>query len=310
MATSTVSPSSSNNQRRPFIVDGLTVDAAQARAVNYRAVSAGFFDVLRIPIQDGRGIGPHDGDGTELVAVVSRSLAEAYWPEASPLGKRVKFDKDDTEWATVVGVSGNVLDDWFMSRNAPTVYVPVLQRPSTQVNILARGSGVVADQLSGLRAAIARVDAALPAYDTKTMGEVIHLRTSGLRMISQLMAAFGLLALLLSAAGIYSVMAHSVAQRRHEIGVRMAFGATTRDVLNLTVGQGLKLAGLGIVIGLAMAFGLARVIESALSGVVAVEPALFVAITAVLTMVALMATLLPARHAAAVDPASALRGGS
>ncbi len=307
LATSTVSPSTANNQRSALIVDGVTTDPTEARMVNYRATSAGFFDVLRIPIHEGRGIEPQDGEGTQHVAVVSRSLADLYWPGVSPLGQRVKFDKDDTEWATVVGVSGNVLDDWFMSRNAPTVYVPVLQHPSTEVNIVARGPGAVADHIAGLRAAIARVDASLPAYDTKTMGEAIYLRTSGLRTVSQLMAAFGLLALLLSAAGIYSVMAHYVAQRRHEIGVRIALGATTRDVLNLTVGQGLKLAGMGILIGLVMAISLARVIESALFGVVAVEPVLFAAITAALTMVALVATLVPARHAVSVDPASALR---
>jgi len=121
------------------------------------------------------------------------------------------------------------------------------------------------------------------------------------------MAAFGALALLLSAAGIYSVMAHYVAQRRHEIGVRMALGATTRDVLKLTVGSGLKLAGIGIAIGLGLGFAAARFIEGALFGVVALEPALFVAITALLTTVALLATLLPARHAISVDPAGALR---
>ena len=126
-------------------------------------------------------------------------------------------------------------------------------------------------------------------------------------MVSRLMAAFGLLALLLSAAGIYSVMAHYVAQRRHEIGVRMALGATTRNVLELTVGQGLKLAGVGIVIGLGLGVALARVIENALFGVVAIEPALFAGITVALTLVAILATLLPARHAVSVDPAGALR---
>jgi len=307
IATATVPPSIAANQRRPLIAEGVTVDAAHARPVNYRAVSAGFFDVLRIPILDGRSLETSDRDRGQRVAVISRSLADLYWPDVSPLGKRVKFSTEDQEWTTVVGVSGNVLDDWFNSRNAPTVYAPVQQRPSLAVSILARGPGVPSDQLAALRSAIARVDAGLPSFDTKTMAEAIHLRTSGLRLVSQLMAAFGLLALLLSAAGIYGVMAHYVAQRRHEIGVRMALGATTRNVLELTVGQGLKLAGLGIGIGLGLSVALARVIENMLFGVVAVEPALFASITIALTLVAILATLLPARHAVQVDPATTLR---
>jgi len=307
VATTTVAPSTTGGSRRPIIAEGITLDPNDARSINYRAVSDGFFDVLRIPILEGRSLLPGDRADVERVAVVSRSFADAYWPEGSAVGKRIKIGRDATEWTTVVGVSGNVLDDWFMSRNAPTVYAPVQQQPSTAVNILARGSGVPADMLTGLQAAIARVDRALPAFDTRTLTETIRVRTSGLRIVSQLMAAFGILALLLSAAGIYSVMAHYVAQRRHEIGVRMALGATTRNVLELTVGQGLRLAGIGIVIGLGLSVALARVIESMLFGVVAIEPALFAAITTALTLVAILATLLPARHAVQVDPATALR---
>lgn len=307
VTTATVAPSTANNQRRRFIVDGVTTDPGDARSINYRAVSAGFFETLRIPIENGRGVEVGDRNGSQPVAVISRSLASLYWPDETPLGKRIKFSEDDADWTTIVGVSGNVLDDWFSSRNAPTVYVPAAQRPSSEVNLLARGTGSTADELSGLRAAIARVDSGLPAFDTKTVPDAIHLRTSGIRMVSRLMAAFGLLALLLSAAGIYSVMAHYVAQRRHEIGVRMALGATTRNVLELTVGQGLKLAGVGIVIGLGLGVALARVIENALFGVVAIEPALFAGITVALTLVAILATLLPARHAVSVDPAGALR---
>ena len=307
VATTSVAPASSSNQRRRLVVDGRIEDPSGPRRTNYRAVSGGFFDVLAIPITDGRGILAQDRDGTERVAVVSQSLAQLYWPDQSPIGRRVKLSAEDTEWVTVVGISGNVLDDWFNSRNAPTIYVPVLQWPSSQIHLLAKVVGDSDAQIAALRGALARVDHSLPAFDTETMGQAIYTRTTGLRVIGQLMAAFGALALLLSAAGLYSVMAHYVAQRRHEIGVRMALGATARDVLRLTLGQGLKLAGIGIAIGLALGVALARVIESALFGVVALEPGLFVAVTALLTIVALLATLLPARHAVSVDPAGALR---
>lgn len=306
-ATTTVSPAASSNQRRQVVVEGRAADPNGPRWVNYRAVSGAYFDVMNISILEGRAITPQDRNGTEPVAVVSKSLAQLYWPGESPLGRRVKLNPEHTDWVRIVGISGNVLDDWFSSRDAPTIYAPVLQWPSTQVFLVARVQGDEDDALTKLRGAVSNVDASLPPFSTETMRQAIHTRTTGLRFVGQLMAAFGVLALILSAAGIYSVMAHYVAQRRHEIGVRMALGATTRDVLKLTIGSGLKLAGLGIVIGLGLGVAAARFIEGALFGVVALEPALFAAITVLLTTVALLATLLPARHAIGVDPAGALR---
>lgn len=306
-ATTTVSPAASSNQRRQVVVDGRPDDPDGPRWINYRGVSAGLFEVLKVPILEGRGITAQDRNDAQKVAVVSRALADLYWPAQSPIGRRVKLTPDAPEWITIVGVSGDVLDDWFNSRNAPTIYAPVLQWPSSQVFLLARVQGDPDGSLEKLRAAILNVDNGMPPFDVQTMRQAIFTRTTGLRFVGQLMAAFGILALILSAAGIYSVMAHYVAQRRHEIGVRIALGATTRDVLKLTIGSGLKLAGLGIVIGLGFGIGAARLIEGALFGVVALEPQLFIVITGILTAVALIATLLPARHAISVDPAGALR---
>ena len=306
-ATTSVSPAAQSNQRRMVVVEGRPADPMGPRAINYRAVSGEFFDTLKIPILEGRGLTTRDRNGTELVAVISRSLASLYWPGESPIGRRVKLSASQQEWIKIVGVSGNVLDDWFNSRDAPTIYAPVLQWPSMQVFLMARVQGNPDDALEQLRVAVSKADGSVPPFDTDTMLQAIYTRTTGLRFVGQLMAAFGILALVLSAAGIYSVMAHYVTQRRHEIGVRIALGATTRDVLALTIGSGLKLAGIGIVIGLGFGIAAARLIEGALFGVVALEPSLFIAITAVLTAVALIATLLPARHAISVDPAGALR---
>ena len=146
-----------------------------------------------------------------------------------------------------------------------------------------------------------------PAFEVMTMAEALRVRTTGLRFVSGLMAGFGVLALVLATVGIYSVMAFYVAQRRHEVGIRMALGATAGDILRLTVGHGARLAALGLVIGLGLGVALARLMESALFGIVAVEPWLFMAITAVLALAALAASLLPARLATKVDPANALR---
>lgn len=307
VTSTSTSPATSSNERRRVVAEGRVPDPDGPGYINYRAVSETFHSVLRIPILQGRGFTPQDRDGSQLVAIVSDSLARLYWPDGSPLGRRVKLSPASTEWATVVGISGNVLDDWLTSRNAPTIYVPVQQRPSPEVHLLARGHGDVAARIAALRAAVRTVDPALPIFNTETMTTAIHTRTTGLRFVSQLMAAFGVLALLLASAGIYGVMAHYVAQRRHEIGLRMALGATARSVLQLTLGQGVKLSVIGIVIGTALGLALAQVMENALFGVVALEPSLFIAGPLVLGFVALMATLLPARAAMRVDPAQVLR---
>jgi putative ABC transport system permease protein len=307
VASTSLAPATSSNQRRAVVVDGRAPEPDGPRSINYRAISETFHDVLRIPIRQGRAFTAQDRDGAQRVAIVSESLAQLYWPGDTPIGRRVKLSPTATDWITIVGISGNVLDDWFNSRNAPTIYVPVQQFPSSEVHLLARGTGDTASQIAALRAAVRAADPTLPIFNTETMRTAIHTRTSGLRFISQLMAAFGVLALLLASAGIYGVMSHYVAQRRHEIGLRMALGATARSVLHLTLGQGLKLCVVGIGIGIARGLALARLMENALFGVIAFEPSLFIAGPLILGFVALIATVLPARTAMRVDPAQVLR---
>ncbi len=307
VASTSTAPATASNERRRVVVDGRAPDPDGPRFINYRAVSETFHDVLQIPILQGRGFTPQDREGTQPVAIISESLARMYWPGDNPIGRRVAFSLTTTDWVTIVGVSGNVLDDWFNSRNAPTIYVPVQQWPSSQIHLLARGTGDATSQIAALREAVRVTDPTLPIFNTETMAASIHTRTTGLRFVSQLMAAFGVLALFLASAGIYGVMAHYVAQRRHEIGLRMALGATAGNVLHLTLGQGLKLSAVGIVIGTGLGLALARLMENALFGVVALEPSLFVAGPVILGVVALVATVLPARAAMRVDPAQVLR---
>jgi putative ABC transport system permease protein len=306
VATTTVGPAMPANMRRPLTVDGREPGPEGPRLVNYRAISPAYLDVMRIPLVRGRLFTDADRDESERVAIVTESLARQYWSDESALGRRVKIAADGA-WITIVGIASDTMDDWFNSRRVPTIYVPVAQFPSSQVTLVARASADTDSVIAGLRAALARVDSSQPSYDARTMDDAIYERTTGLRFISQLMTVFGGLALLLAAAGIYSVMAHYVAQRRHEIGVRVALGATPRDVFTLTVGQGLRLASMGIALGLLIGVGLARLMESALFGVVAVEPSLFAGITLLLALVALAATLLPARQAVSVDASAMLR---
>jgi putative ABC transport system permease protein len=307
VATTSVTPSSTSNQSRGIIVLGQPVPESTLPSANYRAVSAGYTELMGIPLVGGRSIERGDRDGTERVAVVSESMARRHWPDGSALGQRVRFGRDATDWYTVVGVVGDTIDDWFSYRQEPTVYVPVLQSPSAQIYLMGRAAGDPATLIPALRAAISRVDPDQAVFDIATMTDAIYNRTTGIRFIGGLMAAFGVVALILAAFGIYGVMAHYVAQRRQEIGVRMALGATRRDILRLTLAQSGKLSALGLALGLGLGLLLARLMENVLFGVVALEPSLFVAITVGLAGMAFLASLIPARHAMRVEPMAALR---
>ncbi len=306
-ATTSVLPSSGSNRQRRLTIDGRTPDPDNPVFINHRAVSPDYLAVLRVPVVQGRGVRTSDREGTEPVVVISESAARRFWPGESPLGRRVKLGDADQPWLTVVGVAGDTIDDWFQYRKEITAYVPVAQAPNGSVNLVIRTTREPSTLATEVRTTLAGVDPTQPAFDVMTMTEALKVRTTGLRFVGGLMAAFGVLALLLATVGIYSVMAFYVAQRRHEMGIRMALGATASDIVRLTLGQGARLAALGIVIGLGFGVALARLMESALFGIVALEPWLFATIAAILAVAAFSASVLPARHATRVDPAVALR---
>jgi putative ABC transport system permease protein len=235
-------------------------------------------------------------------------MASRFWPAKEAIGRRFRLvSAPERGWVTVVGISGDTIDDWFDSRNEPTMYLPVAQVPDGHVNLVARTSGDPASLSPALRAALSAVDPEQPAFEVMTMEEALRQRTIGLRFIAGLMAVFGGLALVLAAVGIYAVMASYVAQRRYEIGIRLALGASRRDVLQLLVGQASRLSMAGVVIGLVLAAALAKVMESALFGIVSADPRLFAATAITLAVTAMVASLIPARHATRVDPAVTLR---
>ncbi len=306
-ATASVLPTVTSNTQRRLTIDGKPTDPGQAININYRAVSPDYLATLRIPVVTGRSFTTADREGAQPVAIVSEAAAQRFWPGESPIGRRLRLGADDRPWLTVVGVSGDTIHDWFSSRREPTAYVPVAQAPASSINLIVRTRVPPETVADATRRAFASVDPAQPAFEVMTMTEALRVRTTGLRFISALLAAFGLLALVLATVGIYSVMAYYVAQRRHEMGVRMALGASAQDIIRLTVGQGARMAAVGIVIGLGFGIALARLMENLLFGVVALEPWLFAAVALTLAAAALAASLLPARHATSVDPASALR---
>ena len=280
-------------------------DPKHAPRVEYRTAGAEYFSALGIPILHGRAFTTADREDTAPVAIVSQAMAEKFWPDRNPIEHRVRAD--DGQWLTVVGVCGNVIHDWFNSRNAPMLYVPFRQAPSAEFTLLMRTTGDPSALAQSARRAMLGVDPAQPIFDLMTMRQALHDRTIGLRYVGAIMGVFGGIALILATVGLYALLTYFVAQRRHEIGVRMALGANVADVMRLTVGQAARLTLTGCAFGFAIAVALSRVMESAILGIAAIDLRLLVGFSALLMSTALLAGYLPARRAAAIDPMTALR---
>jgi putative ABC transport system permease protein len=302
-------PASSNNSFRSVEVEGQPiVDPANPPQVDHRAVSAGYFETLGIPLIKGRGLLDSDRADTERVVVISESMAEKFWPGTYPIGRRVRIlDREVGQWMTVVGIVGNHIHEWFNRRNYPTLFRPYVQSPTDYVAIAVRTTGDPTLLTSQARAAIKAVDPAQPMFDVMSMRQQLSDRTIGLQYITVIMAVFGGIALVLAIVGVYGVMAYLISQRTHEIGVRIALGASSADVLRLTVGQAWRLTAVGVAFGLLLAAALSRLIEAGLLGVVPTDARMLAGFAAVLVMAALVAGYVPARRATVIDPVIALR---
>ncbi|HEX9709650.1 MAG TPA: ADOP family duplicated permease, partial [Candidatus Thermoplasmatota archaeon] len=308
VAYANVLPGRGNNSSRSIQVEGEPpFDPSDPPSANFRTVSPAYFETLRLPVVSGRAIGGQDDENALNVAVVSRTFAERYFPGRDPLGRRFRSGGEDTPWVTVVGVCGDVIHHWFSNRNEPTFYRPYPQEPRYDVAYAVRVSGDPEVLGQSARLAVSAVDPYQPAYDVRSMRASIRLSTIGLQYVAAVMAVFGGLAVVLAVSGIYGVMSYRVSLRTQEIGVRMALGAKSRDVLRLTMGQALGLTGIGLVLGGGLGLAGAQALSAALMGAVPFDSATFVVFTAVLATAALLAAYVPARRALAVDPALALR---
>jgi putative ABC transport system permease protein len=302
-----VMPAGDNNSGRAIEIEGRpNPDPANPPAVDYRVATSGVFTALQIPILRGRGFTSADHEDTQLIAVVTQSLAERYFPDTDPIGRRIRVGINGP-WVTVVGISGDVIHNWFNRRNHPTLYRPYLQAPSRSMALLVRTNGDPARSAADARAALRVVDPAQAIFDLRPMRETLQERTLGLQYLGAIMVVFGGLALVLALVGVYGVMSYLVTQRTHEIGVRMALGATRRDVLRLAVSQTAALTAIGVGAGIALSFALGRLIEAGLLGVTSSDPRIVGGLAAILILAALTAGYLPARRAASIDPMVALR---
>ena len=274
-----------------------------------QSVSPGFFPALRLPLLSGRVVAALDGPDAPRVAVISKSLARRVWLDESPVGKRIKLGEETGKepWLTIVGVVGDIRQSPFDQEFEPTIYLPFAQMPGTSTGLVVRTSGNPLGLAAAARSAARSIDPDVPAYEMRTLEQLISDNISGVESSARLMLAFGAIALILAAAGIFALMTYSVRQQTHDIGVRMALGARSPSILWLVLGHALKLTILGLAIGLAGAAALTRVASSLLFGIVHFDAQTAVGVAVLLLIAALLAAYLPARRATQVDPMVALR---
>ncbi len=291
--------------------EGSTTRVAEVGVITrFHYVSPGALREVGLPILHGRGISAEDGENTFPVAVVSESLAGLLWPVDDPVGKRFRAFAGDNI-LMVVGIAGDARHRDRVGRyadNVHDIYLPHTQFPaSPELSLVVRTSIDPAGLVSPIRQVIHQLDSGLPVFDIRTMEQLMAEEEADTQLTAVLMSLFAVEALLLATLGIYGVLAYSVSQRTHEIGIRMALGAQPRDIFRLVVGQGVLLTLIGVGVGLAASFALTRFLESMLFGVSATDPATFVGVAVLLATVAMLACYLPARRATKVDPLVALR---
>jgi predicted permease len=293
-----------------FTIEGVAVSpASNTRTANYVAATPGYFGVMGIPFLKGRGFTSQDISTTPLVTIISEAMARQYFPNQDPIGKRITFGfpPDGDAPREIVGIVGDVRDVALNQNPAPMMYVPYAQAPFWGAVVVSRSNLTLAAFADAIRRDAGEIDKDLPVTDIAAMPDVVYTSVAQPRFQMVLLGLFGSLALLLAAVGIYGVISYSVVQRTHEIGIRMSLGAQPGQILQLVVGQGLKLALVGIAIGGVAALALTRLMMSLLFGVSPADPLTFAGVALLLAAVALAACYVPARRAMRVDPMTALR---
>ena len=288
-----------------FEIEGRTLLPDESRGL-FIAATPGFFRTLSTAVRRGRAIERTDVAASPAVVLINETLATALFPSQDPIGKRLRLinPEQSNEWRTIVGVVDDIKYQGLDSDSAATVYTPFAQTPFLWLYFMVRGSQ---GQAAAIRQAVASADPDLTAANVRPMEEVVAGTVAEPRFQTLLVASFAALALGLAAIGIYGVIAYSVAQRGHEIGIRMALGANAREVLALVLREGLRLSVVGVVLGLAGSAALTRLMTSLLVGVTPRDPFAFAAAGSVLIIVATVACYVPARRALRVDPIIALR---
>jgi putative ABC transport system permease protein len=305
----------------PFNIVGHTPASGRYDGRGWVTASPGYFDVFQIPVLRGRAFNDRDDAAGARVAIINQALARQFWPQGEPLGERLilgqGYGPEFKEPARqIIGIVGDVRNLELSAVPTPVVYIPMAQVTDGLTALASRASSLVwlvrtrgaPSQLSAtIQNQLQQASGGLPLASVRSMDEVVARATASQDFNALLMSIFGCTALLLAAIGVYGLMAYSVAERTQEIGIRLALGAETSNVRNMVIAQGMRLAGIGIAIGIASSLGLTQLLAGFLFGVKPWDPLAFTLVPAILGAVALLAVWLPARRATRIDPITALR---
>jgi len=321
-------PLSSGGIQMPFLIEGKPApppsassdggSQEQGQTANYFSISPNFFGTMKIPILKGRDFNAQDTASNTLVIIITQTMARRFFANEEPIGKRITLDfVPDERPREIVGVVGDTRTSRFQQEPVPTMYVPHVQQAPRWMGpqwndragmfFVLRTSGDPMTFVETAKRAVADVDLTRPASNFRTIEQNLNQQTQYLRLYILLLGIFGGIAATLAAIGIYGVMAYSVAERTREIGIRMALGAGSADVLKMVMRHALLMLGIGLTIGLAGSFAVTRLIKSGLYGVTATDPLTYIGISLLLIVVALTASFIPTRRAVRVDPTTALR---
>jgi predicted permease len=273
------------------------------------AVTPAYFQVMGIPLRRGRAFTAHDGADSPPVVIINENMAKRYWPGEDPIGKRFKYGGQGSEapWMTIVGVVGDMRRTGYDSPVRYETFQPYPQRPARSMTLVVRTAHDPVTLVGPVRGQVRVLDPDLPVYQLRTMDQLLSEMIAQRRFSMTLLGTFAALALLLGIIGVYGVTAYLVAQRTREVGLRIALGAQPEQLVRMVVGQGMKVAITGLVVGLIGALVLTRLMAGMLYGVSPTDLATLAAVTALLALATLVANYLPARRAARVDPLVALR---
>jgi putative ABC transport system permease protein len=302
----------------PIAIEGRPSAApSEEITANYLVINPSYFRAMDIPLLRGRYFTEQDTQNAPGVMIVNQTMAHRFWPGEDVIGKRVRpmfpqsqapwYPLSNSGWLTIVGVVANVKDEALNAELQPEMYMSYLQAPSSTMYLAIRTASDPGSLASAVRSAIRDVDKDQPIFDIRPMGDLVSESISQPRFNMILLAIFAALALLLAVTGIYAMISHWASQRTHEIGIRMALGAQRSDILKILVGQGVRLAIIGLALGLAATAGLTRLMSKFLYGISSTDPLTFVAVSILLLIVALAACYIPAHRAMRVDPMVALR---
>ena len=305
-----------SSRRNPINIEDQPDKSRKGLFSEITCVTPEYFKVLQAPLLRGRYFAEDDQPGKQPVVIVDESTARTFWPNRDPIGRRLSIGRAATWW-NVVGVIKDIKNDGLDQSGTPHIYSPIYQFPGIEgldflisagpLSVTVRTSLSATSLEPQIRRELQAIDQGLPVFNVRTMNEVIDRSLASRRFSAELVGGFAVVALLLASVGIYGLLAYMVGQRSHEIGVRMALGATPSTVGKMIVSRGVGLAGIGVAIGLLLSGIVAPMISTLLYGVRPIDPVVFLAVPLILMVVALLASYIPARRAASVDPIVALR---